>query len=474
MPRLNQKTASVIRSSQETLFSPFDASAFVLFRVLFGALLIIQVFFIFTSEFVNENFVQPYYHFPYTLFDVLHFQRLPPALMHALFLIMGLAAMAITFGFFFKTASAIFFSTFLYAFLFEKSLYNDHYYIILLITFLFIFMKTPRSPRPKSFLSSPALSASIPFWQIFILRAQFIIVYFYAAIAKLDYDWLVRAEPLHRILSKKILFGYQLDHLGIAWFFSYGGIILDLLIVILFFWGRYQRVAFACIIIFNLTNHWLFPDIGIFPFLMMGAIALFLKPSEIKEFLKKINIFPKAPTEPHCLEKSPPGKREAAAGQTCVLYFIVIYLLAQFLIPLRHFVLYPGNPSWSFEGARFSWRLKMNTKIVRYRVLVTNPHTGQTQDFTRPGTLTIRQSWLDNMPDMLLQYVHYLRDELKSIGVHQPIITVEAEASFNGRPFQPYIDSRVNLAEVNYPLFSSADWIVPQDIFRYVSKDAFF
>ena len=147
MPRLNQKTASVIRSSQETLFSPFDASAFVLFRVLFGALLIIQVFFIFTSEFVNENFVQPYYHFPYTLFDVLHFQRLPPALMHALFLIMGLA-MAITFGFSSRPRLPFFFSTFCTRF-FEKSLYNDHYYIILLITFLFIFMKTPRSPSPR-------------------------------------------------------------------------------------------------------------------------------------------------------------------------------------------------------------------------------------------------------------------------------------------------------------------------------------
>jgi hypothetical protein len=64
-------------------------------------------------------------------------------------------------------------------------------------------------------------------------------------------------------------------------------------------------------------------------------------------------------------------------------------------------------------------------------------------------------------PDMILQYAHYLKRKLQQGGLDKPIITANAWASLNGRPFQQLVDPAVNMAEIQPALFVSAPWILP-------------
>lgn len=447
-----------ITSCQQSLFRPVSASSLGLFRMLFGLILLWQVFYVFNSRFIEQNFLTASYHFPFTLFDILHLPYLPPVFLHILFLILGIAALMIFAGLYFRPAAVVFFLGFLYIVLSEKSIYHDYYYLLLLITFLLIFSDADRWPALHSIQRKKITSQEIPFWQIFIIRMQFVIVYFYAALGKISTDWLIHAQPLKRVLDTKSFLGLSLGADWLAYLFSWGGFMIDMLAAILLLTGRWRYLAFACVLFFNLTNLWLFNDIEAFPVLMIAGIVLFLDPRTPADIVKKTEkIFPRRYAEPLMIQPPP----EADKGQKrVIMVYLAVYILIQLLVPLRHF-LYPGNASWTFEGSRFAWRLKLNAKKVELKVIVTNPATGQSFEVPYQNLLTPQQTWMDNIPDLLLQYVHTLKKDLQKEGMANPVIRVEGYAQFNDRPRQRYIDGSVNLAEVEYPLFSHAEWIVP-------------
>ena len=453
-----------IQQFQNQLIAPVDASSLGLFRILFGGLMVYQSFCVFNTAFIDENYIKAYFHFPYTLFDVFNFEKLPPNLMRLLFLAMGLSSIGILTGLCFRTSAVVFFVTFLYAFLFEKGLYHAHYYLILLIVFLLLISHAHRWPALNTLRLKKIKESTIPFWQLFLLRAQFIIVYFYAAFNKIDYDWLLRAQPLQAVLATKQFLGHPLTETWIGYMFSWGGFLLDLTIFILLFLGRYRLVALGCILIFNLTNHWIFSDINTFPFLMIASMTLFVDPDAPKKFIETLHSrikIPRVPVDLPAISQSQTLDRMNPVYRRFIFGFVVVYLAVQILVPLRRF-LYPSNTNWTMEGVRFAWRLKMNNKKVKYTIVARDAETGKTYSLDHyQEVLTPYQLWLDATPDMLVQYAHYLKKEAEYSGIKNPSIYVHAEASLNSRPFQPFIDERVNLADVDYPLFSHASWIIP-------------
>jgi vitamin K-dependent gamma-carboxylase len=135
----------------------------------------------------------------------------------------------------------------------------------------------------------------------------------------------------------------------------------------------------------------------------------------------------------------------------------------QALLPFRH-VLYPGNVSWTEEGHRFSWHMRLRTKRGELKVLVTDPAPGETRRVQLTDHLTPRQiTKMSARPDMILQYVHFLRDRLEASGVRDPVIKVEARMSLNRRPFQLAVDPEVNLAAEPKRLISHAPWLLQLD-----------
>lgn len=432
------------------LMTPVDSASVGLFRLVFGALLVYLSFGIFHTEYIKANFAAAIIPFPFRLFEIFNLPPLAPHLASLPFLFMGLSSIGIMTGLCFRLSSVTFLLNFLYVFLMDKSFYNDYFYLVLLLTFLLTLTDAHKWPAVNGLRIKKVADPHVPFWQIFILRAQFVIVYFFSGVAKLDYDWLFRAQPMQRILDDKFLFGFPLDQIWIAYALNWAGLLLDLAMAVLLALGKFRTAAFGMVVFFNLINHWLFSgDIGIFPFIMIAGLILFLEPGEPRRWFNKKEV----PSAPPRAYKIP--------YQKAVLTFIIIYLALQILVPLRRF-LYPGNPSWSFEGARFSWRLKMNAKKVNLKVLVTDPATERTFEVNHLGLLTPNQQWLDNIPDMILQYVKYIEKEMKEErGIQNPVIHVAAEASFNDRPTQAYIDKTMNFTGLKYPLFSHADWIIP-------------
>lgn len=435
----------------DTLFRPTDAASLATFRVLFGALMVWEVYRYYQYDRIARYYIEPTFWFPYELFPWV--TPLPGLGMYFVFFVMGLAALGIMLGFFYRVSAVAFFLTYTYVFLIDKAQYNNHYYLISLVGFLLILVDAHRWASLDQWLRPDLRGEIIPFWHLLILRAQLFLVYFFGGVAKLNADWLA-TEPIRDWLRNRadypVAGPFFASEAG-AYFFAYGGLFFDLFIGVLLLWRRTRLLAFGGVLFFNLTNKWLF-SIGIFPYVMIGATILFVEADWPRRVLRR------APLQlPGVLPSQSTLYRSLAAS------FVIIYLAAQVLLPLRHW-LYPGNVSWHEQGHRFSWHMKLRSKSADIAIYVTDPQTNQTWQIEPRQHLTSRQlSKMASRPDMIVYYAHFLRDELKTIGIEQPVITVEAWASLNGRPAQRLINPAANLAEVPLTVFAASDWILPLD-----------
>jgi hypothetical protein len=438
---------------REMLACSVDASSLGAFRFLFGSLMVWEVIRYFQYDFIGRYYIEPTFYFTYELFPFV--APLPGNWMYALFVAMGFLALGIALGFYYRLSALLFFLSYTYVFLLDKAPYNNHYYLISLISFLLIFANAHhwasldkiRKPKPDT----------VPFWALFLLRAQIFIVYFYGGLAKLNGDWLV-GEPMRIWLAERAdypLLGPFFTTEWAVYFFSYGGLLFDLFIGFLLLWPPTRFLAFIVVLFFHLTNNWLF-SIGIFPFLGIAATILFVEPGWPRRILRCF-----ARLLPGFQFQLMPGPARPTFLSIWTFGFVVIYLALQLLIPLRHW-LYPGNVSWTEEGHRFAWHMKLRDKVGRLAIEVADPKTGQTWPVALSEDLTPRQiREMSTRPDMILQYAHYLREKFQHRGIENPLIKANVWVSLNGRPFQLHIDPNTNLAEINADPFTPADWIIP-------------
>lgn len=130
-------------------------------------------------------------------------------------------------------------------------------------------------------------------------------------------------------------------------------------------------------------------------------------------------------------------------------------------MPLRHW-LYPGNVSWTEEGHRFAWHMKLRDKAAEARFIGTDPASGQSAEIDPFVYLTDWQ--YDEMtarPDMIVQFAHHLEREARKSGIENLIVTAEVDASLNGREFQRMIDPDEDLTEIQMSPFTTAGFIEP-------------
>ena len=444
------KLGHTIITLPQRLLHPTDAAVLASFRVLFGALMVWEVIRYHTYDRIYYYYIAPRFLFTYELFPFA--QPVSPSMMYLVFFIMGLAAFGIAVGAFYRASALLFFLTYTYVFLLDKAQYNNHYYLICLLAFLLIFVDAHRWASVDQKIRSSLRAELIPFWQLFIFRAQLLIVYVYAAIAKMNADWL-QAEPIRAWLHQRAdyaVVGPFFTTEFAAYLFAYGGLLFDLFIGFGLLWKRTRLISVIFIFAFHLTNNWLF-SIGIFPFLMIAATVLFAEGDWPRRVLKAAPLTGYAPT-------TPPQK---LSYKTPALVFTAIYLALQLLIPLRHF-LYPGNPSWTEEGHRFAWHMKLRDKEGHLAFFIIDPATNERWSVNPQQDLTDRQiEKMATRPDMILQYSHYLKQQAQVRSIESPIVQVDSWAALNGRPFQPLIDPVVNLADVPQHIFARASWILP-------------
>jgi hypothetical protein len=137
-----------------------------------------------------------------------------------------------------------------------------------------------------------------------------------------------------------------------------------------------------------------------------------------------------------------------------------VYVVVQLLVPFRH-LLYPGDVTWTEEGHRFSWRMRLREKEQSVELLVTAPSTGLNRRLDPRQFITAWQyEGMEGRPDMVLQLAHYVADRVRQQGHPDAEVRVHAATSLNGRPAQDQIDPTVNLAQEARTL-APADWILP-------------
>ena len=223
---------------------------------------------------VESMYINPSYFFPYLGFEWV--KPLPGNWMYLPFVLMLISSMGIMLGFFYRISASLFFLAFTYVELLDKTNYLNHYYFICLIAFLLIFL-----PAHKRFSLDTTLGISSPSnaaarWQIDIIKFQLATVYMFAGIAKINSDWLFRAEPLRTWLQAHHnlpLVGDLMSEKWLAYLFSWTGCFYDLFIVFFLIWNRSRPFGYAVVVCFHLITWYLFP-IGVFPWVMIFSTSL--------------------------------------------------------------------------------------------------------------------------------------------------------------------------------------------------------
>jgi hypothetical protein len=454
--------SSVAGRWRDYLLAPVDGASLAVFRVCFGVLMLWDVWQYWANGWITSDYVRPTFHFTYFLFPFV--RPWPGNGMYWHFGVLGLLAALMAVGLFYRLAAWGFFLAFTYLFLLDETYYLNHNYFICLLSFVLAIVPAQsawsldawwrhrKGTRPRASPIRPCYDGTVPRWSILLLRTQVTLVYFFAGLAKLNYDWLVRDEPLYLWLRARAhwpLIPPLLAEPGAIRLMTYGSTLFDLSVGFLL-WGRYTFwPAAAVALVFHLFTSYLF-HIGVFPWLCLATLTLFRSPDWPRRW------FPGAAPDTRA-----DARRPASVLRTTALVLLHLYLAVQLLTPLRHW-LYPGNVAWTEQGHRFAWHMMLRHKDIKtFAMSLTDPRTGARREIDPREYLTPRQvREMSRRPDMILQFAHHVADlEEARTGV-RPVVNARVVASLNARPYQELIDPTVDLAAQPDTL-APAHWIVP-------------
>ncbi len=261
----------------QRLFEPIDAASLVVFRVAFGAIMLWEVGRYFAYGWIHRFYIEPQYFFTYYGFGWV--APWPGAGMYWHFVLLGVLACLIMFGAFYRLAAILFFLAFSYVFLLDQTRYLNHFYLVILVAFLLIFLPANVAFSADARGNGKPASDTVPAWSVWALRLQFEVLYIFAGVVKINPDWL-RLQPLAMWLGARTdlpLVGSYLAHDWVVAVAAYGVILLHVVGAPLLLWRRARPWIFALYCAFHLANHLLF-EIGIFPWLTLAGTLLFFEP----------------------------------------------------------------------------------------------------------------------------------------------------------------------------------------------------
>jgi len=434
------------------LSQSIDGHVLGLFRIIFGLFMIYEMVDYFQIDLIKNAFFLPKVLFTYDFFHWL--QPLPEPMMNALLGVMLACALCITLGLLFRPACLVFGSFYLYFFLLDKALYNNHIYLFILISFLLSFTHADHFFSAKNILRKAGNQIKkIARWEVFILQLQLAIVYFFGGVVKLNHDWLVRMEPMQSMID-----GFPVDHfmasiIKQAWmvpFLTYGGALFDLAMPFLLWKKSTRKWALIPLVLFHLPNSQIFGDIGIFPFIMLLSTILFFEVSEI-------------PLLKNLISKKKKGKLQILKGANWTSKALAIYFIFQFLFPFRGFFL-PNSMDWTSVANRFSWRMKIQSReIDTFTFYVQDGPNGAKQPILDMKNLINPMQILKAAHDVrcVKQTADMLAREVKTMGLKDPIVTADVKVRWNGRNAVNTVDPNRDLTKVDYQPFQHLDWVAP-------------
>ena len=420
------------------------AASLAVFRILFGLLMIISLI-----RFTSLGWIDKLYISPELFFSYLGFSWVKPLgqWTYLLFAICGFSAIGVTIGYKYRISIIIFFLSFTYIELMDKTTYLNHYYFVSVMAFLMIWLPMHRYYSFDAYRNDNLRAQYVPRWTVDAIKLVLGIVYFYAGLAKINYDWLINALPLKIWLPGAYdlpLIGGLLEQPWMAYTFSWGGMIYDLTIPFLLLWMPTRKVAFFMVIVFHLLTRVLFP-IGMFPFIMILSTMIFFDSGVHERILdvfakiigKSKNIFDNGSSAIYRIKEN----------RNFSIFIVSIFLVLQLLIPFRY-LLYPDNLYWTEEGYRFSWRVMLMEKAGTASFKIVDGETKKRFYVDNRDFLTsFQEKQMATQPDMIIEYAHYLRDHFTNQG-HQNIeVYVESYVTLNGALSKRFIDPEVDLTK---------------------------
>jgi hypothetical protein len=429
------------------LFKQIDNSPLLIFRIFFGILISLECYGAIATGWVKKNLMDPEFTFNFIGFNWL--QPLPGPGMYLYFLVMGTLGICIALGYKYRFSILAFTLLWTAVYLMQKTAYNNHYYLLVLISLIMSFLPANKDysmdVRINPSIRSNHMSAYIK-WAIVL---QLLIVYTYASVAKLYGDWLDFSiiEILFKNKKSYPIIGVLLQEPLVHRVVGISGILFDLLIVPALLWKPSRKWAFIAAIFFHLFNSIVF-QIGIFPYLALAFTVFFFEPETIRKlFFKK--------KEPYLLEvtKIPSNKKLIKA----VLF---VYFLIQLGLPIRHYFI-KDNVLWTEEGHRLSWRMMLRSRsgITTYKIV--NHTTGNSYLVNLDDYVTRGQKGkIKSYPDFMWQFAQRLKREYTEKGEDISVF-VNSRISINGKPYQEFIDPKIDLGSVSWNYFGHNSWILP-------------
>lgn len=433
------------------LFSKIDNSPLLIFRIFFGILVACECYGAIITGWVRRTMVEPRFTFNFIGFDWLQVFQGPQ--MYVYFFIMGTLGIGIALGYKYRFSIISFTLLWTGAYLMQKTSYNNHYYLLILISGIMCLFPANANYAIDA-KQNPSLKKDWMYGYVkWFIIIQLFIVYTYASVAKLYGDWLDFSTIRVLLMGKAdyYLIGELLQQPWVHSVVGIFGILFDLLVVPALLWKPTRKLAFIASIFFHLFNSIVF-QIGIFPFLSLAFIVFFYEPETIRKiFFKK-----KTPYKSNEITKP--------AFSKTILWISGAYFLVQLVLPIRHHFI-ADDVLWTEEGHRMSWRMMLRTRGA----------TGQFKvvDKTNGGKTTVKlEAYLSEKqkrrvlayPDFIWQFAQHLKKEHAQKGETVSVYLENSKISINGKPYRAFIDPKVDLAGEPWSHFRHHEWILPSNM----------
>ncbi len=427
--------------------------------MVFGSVMVFSVVRFWWLGWIEDHFINTQITFKY--FGFYWVELLAPQWMYAIHALMLLGAIGITIGIFYRWSALLYFLTFTYTELIDLTYYLNHYYFVSIVSLLLVFVPANRRFSVDAWLQPAIYRRLTPRWSVGIFKLQIAIVYVYAGLAKLNYDWLVRALPLKIWVPANDtlpLIGPLFKWKITPYLFSWAGMLYDTSIVFWLSWRKTRLLAYLSVIAFHVLTGLMF-QIGVFPIVMIGATWIYFS----EQFHERLLLgMEKITSRLSAQPVFAPAASSLRPTPVWITALLVAHFIFQLLLPWRY-VGYPGNLFWTEEGYRFSWRVMLMEKAGTALFYVKDTCSGRegvvdNSEFLRPH----QEKQMAMQPDMIVQYAHFLRDHYQNQGVCDPEVRVEAYVTLNARPSRLLIDPEVDLTQVS-DSWKPKKWILPYE-----------
>lgn len=447
----------MVKKTSKYLDLYVEAAPLAVFRIFFGIMMLWGIIRFWSYGWIRKFYIEPDFHFSYFGFEWVK----PLGIWtYGIFFVCGMAALGIALGYRYRFSMLLFFLSFTYIELMDKTTYLNHHYFISILSFLMLFLPASAYFSMDARRNPDNSFQYVPKWTVNSVKLLLGIVYIYAGLAKLNSDWLFNAMPLKIWLPSKFdtpLIGDLMGSESIHYAFSWGGALYDLFIPFLLLCPKTRYIGFFLVMVFHALTRILFP-IGMFPYIMIVSALIFLDPKIHNAILGFVSRTLKIPKGGGGLGRT---LRFSQSPANMLKYgVLILFFTVQLLFPWRY-LLYPGELFWTEEGYRFSWRVMLMEKSGYAQFKIVDRESGRwfyvdNTDFLTP----LQEKQMAFQPDFIVEYAHYLKTHFEEQGHRNIEVFVESHVTLNGRLSRPYIDPNVDLTKEK-DTFKHKTWILP-------------